>query len=69
MSKSVLCMWCIHYKSIKKGEKIPRCTAFPDGIPEPIFLGRVNHRLPHPDDNGIQFEPVDTLKGDEEETE
>lgn len=35
------------------------CDAFPDGIPQKILLSEVDHRLEQPDDQGIQFEPVD----------
>lgn len=32
------------------------CKAFPDEIPEAIYLGRVKHTKPYPGDNGIQYE-------------
>jgi hypothetical protein len=35
------------------------CAAFPDGIPMEIVLGDFDHHKPHPDDNGIQFEPLE----------
>ena len=35
------------------------CDAYPDGIPWPIMAGDVAHLEPLPDDNGIQFEPLD----------
>lgn len=33
------------------------CRAFPDGMPEEIWTGKVEHREPYPGDNGIQYEP------------
>lgn len=35
------------------------CEAFPLGIPEEIFYGKVEHREPYEGDNGIQFEPIE----------
>ena len=32
-----------------------RCVAFPDGIPDPIISGDVDHKDPYPTDNGIMF--------------
>lgn len=40
------------------------CQAFPDGIPNPILLSEVDHRVPVEGDRGIQFEQdpdVETL--------
>jgi hypothetical protein len=37
----------------------PRCTAFPDGIPNEILLSRADHRQPFAGDNGIRFDPKD----------
>jgi len=34
-----------------------RCTAFPNGIPDPFTLGRHRHRAPYPGDNAIQYQP------------
>jgi hypothetical protein len=33
------------------------CSAFPDGIPEPIVRGERFHLLHYPGDEGIRFEP------------
>jgi len=36
----------------------PACTAFPEIIPDAIFLRGFNHRKPFQGDNGILFEPI-----------
>ena len=35
------------------------CTAFPEEIPDEILSNEFDHRLPHPGDNGVRFEPND----------
>lgn len=32
------------------------CRAFPNGIPDDIYLGQFDHAKEHADDSGIQFE-------------
>jgi hypothetical protein len=39
--------------------KIGTCKAFPDGIPEEIWIGKNDHKNSYPGDNGIQFEPIE----------
>lgn len=51
MPQSEQCLLCAHYR-MGTGS----CDAFPDGIPEEIFTGLVDHAKPYPGDHGIQFE-------------
>jgi|GEM_PF-4753786 len=48
-----MCFECIH-----ANDGWGSCTAFPDGIPNSILLGDVDHRVPVEGDGGIQFVPV-----------
>jgi hypothetical protein len=41
-----------------EGEQLVACAAFPDGIPDAIATGEVEHRKPYAGDHGIQFEPL-----------
>ena len=59
---SYLCLFCTHFP---KGESIPyrfTCSAFPHGIPGEIIYGTFDHRQPHPEDHGIQFEIDNRIK-------
>ncbi|GAB2449695.1 hypothetical protein [Streptosporangium sandarakinum] len=42
---------------------VPYCDAFPEKIPDAVFLGGFDHREPYPGDGGIRF----LLKEGEEE--
>jgi hypothetical protein len=52
---SRVCSVCRHLRSASARE----CDAFPDGIPDPIWTGRHDHRSPYPGDHGIQFAVVE----------
>jgi hypothetical protein len=55
-----LCWFCKHFDHVHWSEKLGyfRCHAFPERIPSGIINIEVDHREPHPDDNGIQFDKV-----------
>ena len=36
----------------------PKCLAFPEGIPESIRVGKINHKANIKGDNGIKFIPI-----------
>ena len=44
------CINCLHW--IKDW----KCDAFPNGIPDDIMYGDMDHRSPYKGDNGFQFE-------------
>jgi hypothetical protein len=54
------CVFCRHFHYPPPGERLealPSCAAFQE-IPEPIFLGQVDHAEPYPGDVGIRFELI-----------
>lgn len=51
------CFRCRHKHRPTMGDIRPRCEAFLDGIPTPIWDNAVRHTAPYPGDNGIMFEP------------
>lgn len=57
MFKGLRCLHCKHYHWTEK-KNIQSCEAFPDGIPEDIFMNHINHNAPYPGDNGILFEQM-----------
>lgn len=54
MQIEIQCAFCVHLRG--KGT----CDAFPNGIPEDIFItGKHNHTEPFEGDNGIRFEKIE----------
>lgn len=49
---SAQCEDCVHL--IERTRK--RCEAFPKGIPPEIWNDEIDHSVPYPGDNEIQFE-------------
>lgn len=61
-----LCGFCKHFDEQHMNETHElRCAAFPDGMPDEVVWSKdgplFDHREPHPDDNGLQFEKLDDL--------
>lgn len=53
MRSQPICFSCKHFR------KGTTCDAFPEDIPDPIWLNKADHRKPYPGDQGIQFAPED----------
>lgn len=51
-----LCVECKHLHT-KFGRMA--CDAYPDGIPDAILEGEVDHHKPYEGDHGVQFEQVE----------
>ena len=49
-----MCLFCARYH--RDNADAFTCDAFPDGIPEPLFLSQHDQRIPFPGDGGLQFE-------------
>ena len=54
--KKSQCSFCRHL-TVPVGE-VATCTAFPDGIPDDVRDTTRDHRVPLPDDNDVQWEPL-----------
>ena len=49
---SMVCCRCVHLTSMLRR----RCAAFPEGVPEAIWVGDNKHKRPVEGDHGIRFE-------------
>lgn len=47
-----ICFSCARLISDTEGTPAT-CTAFPQGVPEPIVAGEFDHRRPYPGDHGL----------------
>lgn len=61
MPYSARYLMCIRYRMNLK------CTAFPDRMPEEIFMGFHDHSKPYPGDNGVLYRSL--LAGDDANVE
>ena len=50
-----MCYNCAYFRGAESG----KCDAFPDQIPERIWLGKFRHDKPLSGDRGIRFQPRD----------
>ena len=49
----IQCLMCDHYYLFQR-----KCRAFPKGIPDQIYRGKIDHSEPYPEDQGIVFTPL-----------
>lgn len=52
---SPICMLC---KWLSRDTEEPSCKAFPDGIPDEIWIGQNDHLVPYKGDHNIQFQKM-----------
>lgn len=52
---SEVCTFCKNFNRESRGRT---CKAFPEEIPQEIWLGKHDHKTPFPGDHGIRFEKV-----------
>jgi len=50
------CLFCARRAFPASGQMGQTCTAFPAGIPDPIWHNQVDHRQAYSGDHGLQFE-------------
>ena len=61
-----LCLYCEQAYTTTFAGNTRTCIAFPEGIPDSIWLSRVDHRMPIAGDRGIQFQRDRNLTAKEE---
>lgn len=59
--KSLQCYGCI-----RRYPGSRQCQAFPDGIPDDIYLGKVIHDKPYEGDHGLMYISIDDYDETEE---
>jgi len=62
-----ICPACVHYSpdnDLSDMMSIETCRAFPEGIPDAVLSGRIDHSEKIPEDNGLTFtlDDADELK-------
>ena len=51
------CLNCMHL--LDAGDGPLNCLAFPEGIPEEIVTGQVDHSTPYEGDLGFRYTPIE----------
>jgi hypothetical protein len=49
-----MCVSCTRFRRAALGLT---CDAYPAGIPEGIYMNKVDHRVPQPGDRGLRYDP------------
>ncbi len=52
------CSNCLNMSQLTNESGVPTCLAFPEGIPERILRGNIDHSLPVDGDHGFRYDPM-----------